>query len=249
MNNMDENAENKVETRISRLSIISFTIALVALLVLLGLSRFLAVRFSVLYRILERYMVLILSLTSVLIAIFSIVKIKASRSRLKGKSIAIAAVVLSLVASHQVLMLPRIRSMPYPILCGMNLAGLGKAILIYSNDNNGKFPSASSWCDLLLEHTTTEENFMCGDSFLPAFSYGFNKNLDGLDSNDVPPDMVVLFEIGGGRNISGGPELMIIDKHNGAASNVLFGDFHVDFVRKEHAKNLKWEFDNKEGTN
>jgi prepilin-type processing-associated H-X9-DG protein len=57
---------------------------------------------------------------------------------------------------------------------------------------------------------------------------------------DMPEDMVLLFESKPGWNLYGGPELLTTENHNGRGCNVLFGDGHTEWVRKERFGQLKW---------
>ena len=196
----------------------------------------------ILYRKINTYIFLVALMLAIALAIFAVFSAKKSKGKLKGERLGCTVITLGLfVLFFMLVVLPRIRCIANRMQCGTNLAHLGKAILIYASDNDGKFPSPANWCDLLIKHTdVTKEDFKCEDSFLPVFSYGFNKMLDGLSFDEVSPDTVVLFEIAGGRNVSGGPELMVDNKHD-TGSNILFADFHVTFENKDHAKDLKWE--------
>jgi len=234
-------SEKRVCVKISKLAIASLILAFASFSLMLYLPRFLPRDRCVLYRIVDTYAVLATSILSIFIGILAILRIKKNKTAIRGNELVVMAIVLSLWGSHEAVMLPRVRRVSYNMLCAKQMKNLGKAILIYSSDNNDKFPSASNWCDLLIKHADiTEEQFMCGDSFWPIFSYGFNKNISNVHINDVPPDTVVLFEIEGGRNVSGGAELMNIDKH-GSSSNVLFVNFHVLVVQQNEADDLKWE--------
>jgi hypothetical protein len=43
------------------------------------------------------------------------------------------------------------------VICLSNMRGLAKAMKVYANYNDGKYPTADKWCDLLLkEHYATE---------------------------------------------------------------------------------------------
>jgi len=239
--------QSPASVKTSKLAIASLVFSLTAILVLLFLPKYLSVDTCVLYRLTNRYAVLCASISSVVFAFAAVVGIKRSNSCLRGKGLVIVAIVLSFWAAHRAIILPRVRRISYIVHCAKNLKNLGEAIRIYATYNDGRFPSAPQWCDLLLEHTdVSEEQFICGDSFWPVFSYGFNKNLDGLRIDDVPPDTVMLFEIKGGRNVSGGPELMVDDKHDDFASVVLYVGGHTETIKKEWAKDLKWEVPNKE---
>ncbi len=228
------------------LAIASLMFAFIAILFLYYLPRYLPRDTCVFYRRITLYAVLTASIASVTLGIWVFIWQKTQKMSLKLKVIALVAILLSLWASQRELLLPRSRGISYRMLCAHNLENLGKAILAYASENDNRFPSASQWCDLLIEHTDiSKEQFICGESFWPVFSYGFNKNLDGLGIYGVPPDTVLLFEIKGGRNISGGLELIVDNKHNNFASVVLFADGHAEIIKKEQAKDLKWEVQDK----
>jgi hypothetical protein len=230
-------------TKTSKLAVLS--------LVLLFLSipgKFFLGESCVFYRRTNTYIFLTLSILGIILAISAAFRIKKNRANLRGEGLASLTIALGLfLLVFMLFILPSVRCIAYRMRCGANMSHLGKAILVYVSDHDGKFPSAANWCDLLIEHGgVDEEQFKCRDSFWPVFSYGFNKNLDGMRIDDVPPDTVVLFEIEGGRNISGGPELLVADKHDNSGSNILFADFQIASVSKEHTKDLKWEVPDKE---
>ena len=138
--------------------------------------------------------------------------------------------------------LPRARR----LVCGTNMSGLAKAMLIYSNDYDDKFPNSSKWCDLLIEHAeVTERSFICRGASEGPCNYAMNKNVEKLGIRS-PPDMVVLFETHPGLNQSGGPEILTTDNHQGKGCNVLFADSHVEFVKTEDLDDLKWDIGNNE---
>ena len=205
-------------------------------------GKFLLGESCVLYRTINTYIFLFTLMLAIALAVVAVFRVKKSKGKLKGERLSYTVVAIGLfVLVFMLVILPRVRCIAYRMRCGTNMSALRRAILMYANDNDGKFPSADNWCDLLIEHgSVDEEQFKCRDSFLPVFSYGFNRNLDGLRIEDVPPDTVVLFEIDGGRNISGGPELMVDKKHDNSGSNILFADFQIAFGSKKHTKELKW---------
>jgi len=134
------------------------------------------------------------------------------------------------------------RNVAYEGICATKMKLLGQAILDYSNDNNGDFPLKSKWYDLLIKHTDLiDEDFMCNSSFWPFISYGFNKNLDGLNLYDVPSDTVLLFEIKEGQGITGGPESVDGKKHYGSFSNVLLVDMTVLSIDEKKIGELTWQ--------
>ncbi|MBN2020028.1 MAG: DUF4190 domain-containing protein [Sedimentisphaerales bacterium] len=183
-----------------------------------------------------------------ILGIISLVMITKSKGQLKGTGFAVAGIVTPVVALPFValvmgIMMPalaRTRMIVYRMNCGENLAGLGKAMLLYSGDNNDKFPSCEQWCDLLIEYEDVDPNqFRCRGASKGPCNYSMNKNVEELGAK-APADMVLLFESKPGWNQSGGPELLSIGNHQEEGCNVLFCDGHVAFVKTEEIDTLKW---------
>ena len=125
------------------------------------------------------------------------------------------------------------------LVCANNLRALGRALRIYANDHDDESPTASRWCDLLVQGDyVTEELFVCPSAEPGRSHYAINPNSMGSIS---PPDMVLLFETGAGWNQFGGPELLAPENHQGKGCHILFHDGHVEFVQNEHLDELRWE--------
>ena len=89
-----------------------------------------------------------------------------------------------------------------PRICGTYLSGLGKALTIYSYENNDLFPDTDKWCDILILHQEVgPKSLICRDSDAIAgeSSYAMNANLSGKTYLDISNDTVVLFETDYGR--------------------------------------------------
>lgn len=142
--------------------------------------------------------------------------------------------------------------------CGINLIRLGKAMLIYASDNEGRYPEPNRWCDLLLQRGQAEADyFLCPGvkwewrrQVLPwpiprnrKCYYAMNPNCEP----NSPPDTVLLFEIKGGWNKFGGPGLLTVDNHQGGGCNVLFNDGRAEFVTRKCIGDLKWDVEQKGG--
>jgi prepilin-type processing-associated H-X9-DG protein len=134
--------------------------------------------------------------------------------------------------------------------CGHNLNRLGKAMLIYANDNQGHYPEPNKWCDLILKRNQVDrEHFYCpGVKFQwkrQVFPWPVPKNEKcyyAMNPNcepNSPKDIVLLFETKGGWNKFGGSELMTTENHIGRC-NVLFNDGRVEHVMKKQFEELKW---------
>jgi len=204
---------------------------------------------SLVLAILSPFTCFISAIPAVILGIVGLVKISKSAGKLKGNGFAIAGIVVPAVSTLFVLplmmgiMMPalaRTRQTAFRMVCATNMSGLGKAMLIYSNDYND-IPTASKWCDLLIEHVeVTEKSLRCLGAPEGPCNYAMNKNVEGLGAS-APPDMVLLFETHPGWNQSGGPEILTTDNHQGDGCTVLFADSHVAFVKTEKLKDLKWK--------
>ncbi|MDT8303051.1 MAG: DUF4190 domain-containing protein [Sedimentisphaerales bacterium] len=89
----------------------------------------------------------ITALPALIFGIISLVVIEKSGGRITGRGFAITGIVtpvLGLVPLMAILLpaLARTRCVAYRMVCGTNLSGIGKAMLIYANDYDDKYPRA-----------------------------------------------------------------------------------------------------------
>ena len=185
---------------------------------------------------------------AIILGIVALVKISKSGGQLKGNGLAIAGialpvVLLPVIALLMAILMPalaRVRAIAFRTVCGANMSGIGKAMLIYAGDNDEKFPTTSKWCDLLIEHCdVSKETLRCKGAPEGPCNYAMNSNIEQL-GRAAPSDMVLLFETSPGWNQSGGPEILTTENHNGDGCNVLFVDSHVEFIKTRDLKDLKW---------
>lgn len=128
---------------------------------------------------------------------------------------------------------------------------LGSEFSSYREGNEGRLPDISKWCDDLLKASGMSPEFLLPPDAKFMFKkndadkvsyYAMNANLASLDSNEeIPPDVVVLFEAKQGWNQAGGPELINTDLGNKSGCFVLLGDGEVKFVKKEEINKLRWD--------
>ena len=186
------------------------------------------------------------------LGIWALVRISRSKGRLSGTGLAIAGTVVS---GLFVLMLPILAAMLLPALaraksraqsinCMNNMKQLALGGLMYANDNKDHFPSADHWCDALGKYVANPNTFLCpaGDPSRRSH-YAFNARLSGVDTKEVssPNQTVLIFEIDGGWNMSGGPELLMRPgRHNGSVG-LVFADGHSEIARPQRLRNVKWE--------
>ena len=181
--------------------------------------------------------------SSLLAIIFGIIGLNKTRDpRVGGKGMSIAGIclggvtlVLVLPMSIAILLpsLNRAREQANRVKCASNMRQIGQDIAMYANtDRNHQFPEKLE--DLLtfdpsLSHTV----FVCPSSNkLPPsnaqqIASGSNDSYIylGKDLNaSASPDTVILFEP--------------LSDHNGEGMNVMFGDFHVEWLTKSEAQKI-----------
>ncbi|MHC4154788.1 MAG: hypothetical protein ACYSTZ_11185 [Planctomycetota bacterium] len=138
---------------------------------------------------------------------------------------------------------PGPHELPPRIICGSNISGLVKAMIVYANyDESERFPSPDKWCDLLVESDyVSRKQFLCKEAVdngdQGPCHYAINPNATPASE----PDMVALFETKGGWNQSGGPELLTVENHEGKGCNVAFVSTSVRFVKAGDLSKLKWK--------
>jgi hypothetical protein len=126
-----------VTVKISRLSIIALVLALLSVSVIYPLP-------YLLLRLLGSA-ALLFPLLAVILGIISIIRIEKSGGEITGRAFAIGAVlipVFSIFLAGLCTVRYGPRSTAFRMVCGTNLSGLGKAMLIYSNDYDDEFPRA-----------------------------------------------------------------------------------------------------------
>ena len=88
----------------------------------------------------------ITAIPALILGIISLVTIEKSGGRITGRGFAIAGIVTPVLGFIPlVILLPalaRVRQISFRMVCGTNLSGIGKAMLIYSNDYDDKLPRA-----------------------------------------------------------------------------------------------------------
>lgn len=153
-----------------------------------------------------------------------------------------------------------VRGVAYRMVCGTNLCGLGKAMLLYARDHDGQYPDPNRWCDALLGYGIPAQQFICICSTKLTLKWppwggrryswpkppsyegkmsSYAMNPDCRSVND-PADMVLLFESEAGWNQFGGPESATCEHHEGQGLNVLFNDASCRFERCTSIDKFNW---------
>lgn len=204
---------------------------------------------SLVLAILSPFTCFITAIPAIILGIVALVKISKSTGQLKGVGPAVTGIALPVLLLPFFVILAilfpalfRTRQIALRVHCGANMSTIGRAMLIYTNDFDDKFPISSKWCDLLIEHAEVDPaTFRCKAAPQQGrCHYAMNKNLENFDKANAPPDMVAFFETKPGWNQAGGPELLTTNNHQGDGCNVLFADNHVEFVKTRDLNKLKW---------
>lgn len=178
-------------------------------------------------------------------AFIALRNINKSSGQLCGRPLAIISMVISIfIISSVVFLMLKFRETGCRLVCATNVKGLGTVFQVYANDFDGNLPTADSWCDLLVEHCdVSPKSFICIESRhkfkIGESAYALNENAAGLKLENIPGDMVLMFESKPGWNQVGGPELLSTENHDGEGCYILFCDGHAEFVRD--LPNLKWK--------
>ena len=131
----------------------------------------------------------------------------------------------------------------YEEACRAQMEIIGIQLKIYASNSDNQYPTADSWCDLLMMHTkVTEDLFKCPGLEKGRCTFAVNPN---CKPNSIV-DTVLLFETRDGWNQHGGPELLNTKNHGGKGCNILFNDGRVEFVPKKRFDELKWNAEENE---
>ncbi|MHC4463913.1 MAG: hypothetical protein ACYS30_21135 [Planctomycetota bacterium] len=158
--------------------------------------------------------VLSVSICSIIVGSIGLKKVGKSNGLISGKNIARAGLFISapvlLCASLPLWVMFTFHGpdgrITKEVICGVNLSGLGKAMLLYANDYDDKYPTAEKWCDLLIAYVEVNpKQLVCkgSDAKIGESSYAMNKNVVGKKVTEIPEDVVVLFETNFGKNPAG----------------------------------------------
>lgn len=192
------------------------------------------------------------SLAGLIMGPMALSRINRSNGRLQGRGLAIGGVVVSavtllLVPIMAAMLLPALakaRSRATTVQCMNHVKQLSLGFMMYATDSNDNFPAANAWCDKLMPYVQQAPVFQCpADRSGQRSSYGFNSKLAGHNLKDIrdPALTVLVFETGGGWNVSGGPELATSSFRHNNAMVVGFADGHVESVTRARLPSLRWD--------
>ena len=127
------------------------------------------------------------------------------------------------------------------VACKSYLRQIAVGAYLYLKENK-ELPPKDTWTDELHKYMVVTFPFRCpGAPKDVRCSYAINRYLpEYTEPNQLPQDLVLFFEIEGGWNVAGGPELLYFDNHNGRA-NVAFTDGRVELITLEQVNTLRWK--------
>lgn len=189
------------------------------------------------------------ALVGLVLGIISLIKIPKSNGALRGWGIALAGTIVSalfllVMPVYAGLFIPALanaKQKTQEINCVNNLKQLALAVRIYASDNDDKYPTAATWCDLIQADVGSARVFQC-----PAADkdqrchYAYNAKLSGLEEDKINTNTVLFVEADGSWNQSGGPELML-PKPRHRRFVVAFADGRVERFTPAQISQLRWD--------
>ena len=149
-NNTSEiNSNRPVQVKVSRLAIIAFILAFCGSILL-----FAGIKAIYLPKPLDSSIplfVILLNLgilsfiSAIILGFISNILIEKSGGKITGKNFANGSILISLFAgslSIGIVLISQVHQIAFRMVCGTTISGLGKAVLIYANDYDDKFPCA-----------------------------------------------------------------------------------------------------------
>jgi prepilin-type processing-associated H-X9-DG protein len=129
--------------------------------------------------------------------------------------------------------------------CMNNVKQLNLGLIMYADNNKDRLPNGAAWCDSLRPYLGGTTNaFVCPQGAPnQRCHYALNAQLAGRSVKElqVPAQTVLVFEIDGGWNVSGGWELFPAQGRHSGAYAVGFADGHAEMVRPDRLEKLRWE--------
>jgi prepilin-type processing-associated H-X9-DG protein len=195
----------------------------------------------------------ITSLVGLVLGIIALVRINKSKGQLGGQGLALAGTIVSaafllLAPIPAAMLLPalaRAKQKAASVQCMNNVKQLNLGLMMYASDNKDVFPAGSAWCDALKPYLGGSTSVFVCPQGAPnqRCHYAVNARLAGHSTKEIqaPGQTVLVFEIDGGWNVSGGLELLPAKLRHSGASVVGFADGHVEVVRSPRLKQLNWE--------
>lgn len=123
------------------------------------------------------------------------------------------------------------------VQCGSNMRQIGSAILLYSNENQGRYPDRLE--QLILTQEISADLFVCPRTDDDASRGQTTRAVaDGLAAGGH----LSYVYVGAGLTVSCDPATVVLYEplanHAGEGMNVLFGDGHTEYLRPAEAREI-----------
>jgi prepilin-type processing-associated H-X9-DG protein len=191
--------------------------------------------------------------TAIVGLIFGIVamsRVRKSNGAIGGQGLALAGTIVSavfllfIIPFGAALLLPALaqaKQRAQAIQCMNNVRKLSGSIRNYAGSHENHLPAAATWNESIERYLVSPADFKCpADYSSERCDYAFNSQLDGVDIKTVNGNTVLLFEIKGGWDVSGGPELLLSSSRHKRTITVSFVDGHVEEVSPLRLASLRW---------
>lgn len=192
------------------------------------------------------------AIAGLIVGIIGIVVIRNSTGRLTGRGLAIAGTAVSgaslfIIPVMLAVMLPalaRVKGLARTQVVISSARQLSLAVVIYCDDNDGRFPPADNWPDALNPYLGSGSTVL-NSPFDPEAgrAWAMNAGLDGRTMNSVKDTArtVLLYEARFNSPTAGGPELLPEQPRGQKSYVIAFVDGHVESVRPERLDELIWD--------
>lgn len=196
----------------------------------------------------------ITGIPGIILGVLGLKQVKEKPREFTGSGLAIAGIVVSavgmlvsvaVIAMLTAILFPvfsRAREQASSSMCQSNVRQLCQAALLYSDDNNGKYPPAANWCDATKKYVRVPDVYKDPSAEDKPCGYGFNSALGGVSEADIAhlADTVLIFESDRGWNASGGREAMIAKSRHIDGFNIGYADTHAAKVYEYELSQLVW---------
>lgn len=126
-------------------------------------------------------------------------------------------------------------------VCLSNQANLGKAMMMYAEDNGGYLPPTASWCTAIRDYIDDPTVFVCPEAPKLKCSYAFNRAFSSRKFREIPGDSILIFESDRGWNASGGAEALPARPRHQGRDHFAFADGHVRMLTRAECSKLRWK--------
>ncbi len=186
------------------------------------------------------------TLPALVLATISLVLAKKRPQQFGGKRLAIAALIIcalwiiGLTSTAYYGFNKMRREMYSGNNCFTHARSLTMSLRVMSIANNGAYPNADSWCEVIAKEVTSKEHYKCPDDPQHAIcGFAYNEKLSGV--KDPNPNTVMIFESDLGWNGAGGlSDVTTNARHRGRIA-VGLANGQVRSVQPEQLKTLRWE--------